>query len=108
MMQMQNKILSMVSLAKKAGKVSVGYNLCKERKDLKMIILAQDASDKTKKNAVWLAQIKKIALKECFDKELLGRHLGKGEIGMVGICDINFKNGIMKLFEKYETGGEGN
>ena len=100
-MKMANdKILSMIGLAKRANKVSTGEFICKKAIKsgmAKLAILAVDASENTKKSILNSCNYYKVNSVECADMESLGKYSGGGERAVVTINDINLSNAIIKL-----------
>ena len=84
---MNNRALGMLSLAAKAGKVKSGEfsveKLVKSKK-AKLVIVARDASDNTKK----------------LFTESLGRSIGKASRASVALEDANFSDTIEKLIRE--------
>ena len=99
---MNNKILSLISLATKAGKVVSGEfaveKAIKEKK-VKLVIVSKEASERSKKNYSDMCSFYNVPLYFYGCKEELGRFTGKEFRVSVGILDDGFKNSIVKLFE---------
>lgn len=99
------KIYSMLGLAQKAGKLVSGEDSCE--KEIKchraeLVIVAQDASDNTKKKFNNKCKFRKINYIEFGVKKLLGKYLGNNYRAILCISDINFKNAVLKIL----NGGE--
>lgn len=92
-------VLSLIGMAKRAGKVVSGEfsteKAIKERK-AKLVIVAEDASDNTKKLFTNKTTYYKIPI--CFysDKESLGHGIGCEIRTSIGIMDEGFANAILK------------
>ena len=89
----QNKALSMIGLATKAGKVASG-EFCTE-KEVKsgrayLVIVADDASDNTKK------KFHQVPIYFYKDKDTLGHAMGKEFRASLVILDEGFAKGIRK------------
>ena len=99
---MNNKILSLISLATKAGKVVSGEfaveKAIKEGK-AKLVIVSNEASNSSKKNYSDMCSFYNVPLYFYGNKEELGRFTGKEFRVSVGILDDGFKNSLIKLFE---------
>ncbi len=97
-----NKAYSMIGLANKAGKLVSGEdavrNSIRSGKS-KLVILAEDASDNTKKRFNNSAAFYKIALMTWGLKEELGNCIGKSERSVIGITDDNFSKSITQRLE---------
>lgn len=95
---MQDRVLSMLGLAAKAGKVASGeFSVEKAVKSNKayMVIVAEDASDNTKKMFTNMCTFYKVPIAFYGDKELLGRSIGKEMRASIGILEQGFANAIL-------------
>lgn len=98
-----NKILSLVGLATKAGKtVSGEFSTEKSVKSGKgyLVIVAGDASQNTKKKFRNMCTFYEVPLYFLSDKEDLGRAMGKEFRASLAIQDFNFAKALLKEFEK--------
>lgn len=96
---MLDRQLSMVSLAMKAGKVLSGeFSVEKGLKEGQVVlcIVAEDASDNTKKKFRNMCNYRSIDIIVLSDKEQLGRTIGRQQRATLGITDEGFKKGILK------------
>lgn len=98
----QNRILSLVSLATKAGK-TVSGEFCTE-KEVKsgraaLVIVAGDASDNTKKKFKNMCEFYQVPI--CFleDKDTLGHAMGKQFRASLAILDQGFADGICRQLD---------
>ena len=83
---MNNKFLGMLGLAKRAGKVQTGEDICSKAVKSgvsKLIIVACDASDNTKKFV------------EAGSKAELGKFTGADSRAVVSVNDDNFAKAIL-------------
>lgn len=95
----QNKVLSLVGLATKAGK-TVSGEFCTE-KEVKsgraaLVIVAGDASENTKKKFQNMCSFYKVPIYFYQDKDTLGHAMGKQFRASLAILDEGFANGIKK------------
>lgn len=100
---MNNKILSLISLATRAGKVVSGeFSVEKAIKEGKaqLAIIAEDASEHTKKKFHNMCTYYKVPLYELATKEELGHFTGKEMRATVAITDIGFANTIKDRFKQ--------
>lgn len=100
------KLLGMLGLAAKAGKITFGADSCKEaiaKNRVKLILLAQDASERTKTKFTDLANINNIPVYNIANIEELSKAIGKKNKAVVGIIDLNFSKAIEKIIN---GGGE--
>ena len=94
-----NKALSMISLATKAGKAHSGEFLTeKEVKEGRahMVIIANDASENTKKKFRNMCDFYKVPIYFYGDKETLGHAMGKEIRASLAIIDAGFAKSISK------------
>ena len=97
---MTDKVLSMLGLAAKAGKiVSGGFMTEKSIKEgkAKLVILSQDASANTRKHFSDMCAYRNIKIRFYSDKESLGRCIGCSERSNVAITDEGFAGAVDKL-----------
>ena len=97
-----SKALSLVSLATKAGKTASG-EFCTE-KEVKtgmaeLVIVAEDASDNTKKKFKNMCNFYEVPIYFYGDKDTLGHAMGKEIRAMVAVTDAGFAKGIVKHLE---------
>lgn len=100
------KILSLISLATKARKTASGeFSTEKEVKSgrAKLVIVADDASDNTKKKFKNMCDFYKVPIYFYKDKDTLGHAMGKEFRASLAILDEGFANGIRKHMETEEN-----
>lgn len=95
----QNKALSMISLATKAGK-TVSGEFCTE-KEVKtgraaLVIVAGDASENTKKKFRNMCEYYHVPIYFYEDKDTLGHAMGKEFRASLAVLDAGFAKGIMR------------
>ncbi|QNQ80333.1 L7Ae/L30e/S12e/Gadd45 family ribosomal protein [Lactobacillus sp. PV034] len=100
---MQNKILNLLGLAQRAGKLIVGYDAIKPallHHQVKVLILATDLSNNTKDKISSIAKhSKNILIIEQFSSEEIKQALGK-ERKLLAITDAGFSQAIKKISDK--------
>ena len=101
----QNKAVSMIGLATKAGKVASG-EFCTE-KEVKsgrayLVIVADDASDNTKKKFQNMCDFYKVPIYFFEDKDTLGHAMGKEFRASLAVTDAGFAKGIRKHLDMEE------
>jgi len=98
----EKKLLSLLGLAAKAGKVASGEfsveKAVKERKAF-LVLVADDASDNTKKNFRNMCAFYEVPIVFCADKEVLGHSIGKVFRACTAVTDEGFARAILKLTE---------
>ena len=90
---MNNKFLGMLGLAKRAGKVQTGEDICSKAVKSgvsKLIIVACDASDNTKKSITDSCKFV-----EAGSKAELGKFTGADSRAVVSVNDDNFAKAIL-------------
>ena len=98
------RVLGMLGLAMKAGKVVIGTEQViafMQKKKLKLVLLSSGSSDGTKKKISSKCEFYGIRLAELpIQTDELGSLLGKTYTpAVVGITDENFSNTIVKLLD---------
>lgn len=97
-----DKVLSMISLATKAGKTTSGeFSVEKAVKDgkAKLVIVSEEASDNTKKKFTNMCDYYKVPIYIYGKKEELGHFMGKEFRASVAILDEGFKKALEKQLE---------
>lgn len=106
---MINKLLGLIGISAKAGKVVSGADACYEeiqKKTVKLIIIAQDASEKTKKNFSFYGDKYNIPFAIQSTIEDLSNAIGKKNRAIIGIKDINLSKEIQKIINGGEIIGQ--
>lgn len=96
---MTDKVLSMLSLAAKAGKLVSGeFSVEKSVKAgfSNLVIVAEDASDNTKKMFTNMCTYYKVPIIVYKDKETIGHAIGKQQRASVSIQDSGLATAILK------------
>lgn len=102
----QNKILSLIGLATKAGKtVSGEFSTEKEVKTGRaaLVIVADDASANTKKKFQNMCDFYEVPIYFYKDKDALGHAMGKEFRASLAVLDEGFAKGIIKQLKIEET-----
>lgn len=101
----QNKVLGLIGLSAKAGKIEYGADAVEEsikRKKAKLVIVAEDAADRTKENFKFLCNKLNILYVVFGEKEKISKAIGKDNKAVIAIKDKNLSNEIYKII----CGGE--
>ncbi len=104
-MKNNKKVCGLLGLATKAGKIVFGSEACKsaiEKKKIKLVIIAEDASENTKSNYKRICEKENVPIYEALTIEEISNAIGKNNKAIIGISDINFSNEISKII----NGGE--
>ncbi len=99
------KILGLVGLAARARKVSFGADsveLQTKKRKVKLIIVAEDSSTRTKEKFIKLSEQFNIPIKIMGEIDELSKAIGKSNKAIIGIEDINLASEIQKI----NDGGE--
>ena len=102
----QNKILSLIGLATKAGRtVSGEFSTEKEVKTGRaaLVIVAGDASENTKKKFRDMCEFYEVPIYFYKDKDTLGHAMGKQFRASLAILDEGFAKGIRKHMDTEEN-----
>ncbi len=103
-----NKILSLLGLAQNGGRISSGEFMTeksvKEGKAF-LVIVAEDASDNTKKNFQDMCNFYHVPLVIVGRKEALGHAIGKQIRASIAVNDSGFAKSIQKLVADSKNNG---
>ena len=105
-MKNNNKVLSLLGLATKAGKVASGeFSTEKSVKTGKgfLVLVADDASQNTRKKFQNMCDFYEVPIYFIANKEELGRFCGKEFRASLAVQDENFAKAIMKELEKSQA-----
>ena len=99
-----NKILGLIGLAMKAGKVAFGSDSVEEsvtKRKVKLVIVSEDSSERTKNKFIDICKNYNIPIITYGDIDTLSKTIGKSNKAVLGIKDINISKSIQ---EKYNGG----
>lgn len=95
-----NNMLSMLGLAKKAGRVEIGeepVGAAARAHDARLILLASDAADNTLRRARHFAEAGACLLTQIpATKDELGSAVGRTSCAMLAVTDIGFADAVAK------------
>lgn len=98
----KNRVLGMLGISAKAGKIVCGNDATIEdieRHKVKLVIVAEDASEKTKKNMKYVCDKNKVPILEFGKIEEISRTIGKSNKAIIGIKSKSLSEAIEKLIE---------
>ena len=100
MVNNNTRVLGLLGLCAKSGNVVFGTDACieqLEKNKIKLLIVANDASDRTKRNFERLSQ--KVNIPICIYEtiESLSRSIGKSNKAVIGIKNESLANQIYKI-----------
>lgn len=100
---MTGNFLNMLGLAKRAGKVTTGEELCKRAVQSgvsRLIIIASDASDNTKKSIINSCKYYNVRYITAADKAEIGKFTGAKSRAVASVNDNSFAKAILDRLEK--------
>lgn len=101
-----NKLLNMLGLAKRAGKISTGSFICEKMiksNNARLVVVAKDASKNTKKAIFDACGYHKVRIMEYSDMLSLGNAVGAGAPrAVVSVNDNNFAKAILDIYISIE------
>lgn len=99
---MQNKILSILGIARKAGKIVYGETMFKlfAKSKIHYILISNDISERSLKQLIKKAEYYKINYYQILSSEMISNAIGKNNIKAVGITDVNFKKIIENIIRE--------
>ncbi|MCL2397156.1 MAG: ribosomal L7Ae/L30e/S12e/Gadd45 family protein [Defluviitaleaceae bacterium] len=98
----KKRLLSMMALARKAGKLTTGEEGCEKaiRSGLALLVfVATDASDNTKKKFGNKTTFYDVPIYSFFTKEETGRHTGLYTRAVFVVTDENFAGKMVEIIE---------
>lgn len=99
------RVLGLLGLCTKAGEISFGTDACIDliqKNKVKLIIVAEDAADRTKRNFKFLCNKNNIQIVEFGTIEEVSKAIGKKNKAVIGIKNNSLSNEIYKII----NGGE--
>jgi ribosomal protein L7Ae-like RNA K-turn-binding protein len=106
---MSNKMFSFLSLMKRARQLSSGDDTVEidiKKGNVKLLIIAKDASDNTKKKFHNMAEYRKVPYVYFGTKEELGPCVGKAYTAVMAIKDQGFADSFLEKFKREYDGGD--
>jgi len=103
---LNNKALSMLGIATKAGKTVTGeFATEKAVKEgtASLVIVAGDASDNTKKKFRNMCDYYQVTIKVFADKVALGNACGKEFRASLAVTDVGLANAVVKQIDSYDN-----
>lgn len=100
-----DKVLGMIGLAKRAGKISAGEFLCDKaikNRQSKLIIIASDISENGKKTVCDACNYYGVEYVEYGTADSLGQITGGGRKMVVSVNDDNMKKAILSKMERID------
>ncbi|QZY56794.1 L7Ae/L30e/S12e/Gadd45 family ribosomal protein [Crassaminicella profunda] len=104
---MENKVLSFLGLAQRSGNLVTGEDTCAayvKKNAVKLVLIANDASDNTKKKFQDMADFRNIKCVIYGDRQKLSQAVGKPNRAVYGIKDTGLAKKISSLIEEVKDG----
>ncbi len=101
-MNHNQKLLGFIGLAMRAGKVVSGEEgvlAAIKSEKAALVIIAEDASEGTKKKFTDKSSYRDIPFRIAFDKDVLGNAIGKKTRAVIGIVDPNFAKKMLEMID---------
>lgn len=99
----EQQFLNFLGLAMRAGKIKSGESVILtelKKQRLQLVLIANDASDNTKKTLVNKCQTYQIPYRIVSDRFALGDALGKASRVNIGITDQGFAKKLMSMIDE--------
>lgn len=96
-----SKVLGLIGLAMKAGKVCFGADSVEEnilKKKVKLVIISNDSSERTKSKFIEICNKNNIPVIIDGEIDILSKTIGKNNKAILGIKDVNFADLIQKKY----------
>lgn len=106
----KSKIIGMLGFARRAGKVTFGFDACvKDMRDnkAKAVFLSNDASDRTSTKIK--EECERLNVSSAvfpFDKEMLGRAIGRDGVAVAAVTDKSFADRLLELAKLSDSTGD--
>ena len=94
------RVLGLIGLCRRAGKLIFGSEACLEaveRKKVKLILVAEDAASKTKENFIYFCEKNKIPIVQFGRIDEISKAIGKDNKAVIGIKEKNLADEIVKI-----------
>ena len=107
-MENNKKIYGLLGLARRAGKLSFGTESSKEiieKNKAKLVIVAEDCSERTKKNFKQLCENYNTEIKIIGNIEEISKSIGQVNKAVIVVKDENFAKELMKIIDGGEVIG---
>ncbi len=106
---MVNKVYGLLGISAKAGKIIAGMDIILEnlaKKKVKLVIVAEDASEKTIKNIRYYCEKENVELIIFGNISENSKSIGKHNKAIIGILDKNLANSLQKVIHGGEEFGK--
>jgi len=90
-----DKRLNTIGLAYMAKKIVFGEEVLNQISKVKLLVMANDTSEKSKERFLKKCTYYNIEVIDCFSGEQISKALGKNNIKVIGITDEGFKRSLL-------------
>ncbi|SHI78991.1 Ribosomal protein L7Ae [Geosporobacter subterraneus DSM 17957] len=100
---MPSKFFSLLGLAQRSGNLVTGEDTCEayiKKGNIKLLIVAEDASANTKKKFHDLCSYRNIKMITYGDRDQMSHAIGKSNRAVYGIKDVAFSQTLLKLINE--------
>ncbi len=98
---MEEKLLSMLGIARRAGRLAMGFDAAEEamrNHQAKLLVLASDVSERTDRSICRIAEEYKVpVLRTGFEMDRIGKAVGHKHTGVIAINDSGFAKTIKAI-----------
>ena len=99
----ETKVFNLLHLARKAGKLQIGFDACERsclRNRAKLVIFAEDISKNNRRRVQFLAKNSNTKVIAFGTKKLFAEAFKTKEIGIICVEDENFAGGLIPLLKE--------
>ncbi len=103
-----NNFYSMLGLCRRAGKLLPGRLTVEKgiaKSSVRLVIIAEDASENTKKKFISLCNSKNILYIIAGNMSYIGKSIGRDDTAVIGITDENLSNKLLAEAKEVLTNG---
>lgn len=101
-----NKLLSLLGFAQKAGKLASGDETCElwlKRRKVKLVLVASDAAENTLEKWQHAGRSHKVPVVVISDRDTLSHAIGKTNRTVLAVLDHGFARQLMKIVQASAT-----
>lgn len=104
MVGLENKLAGLLHMARRAGRLSLGFDACERachKSTVKLIVMAEDLAPRTGEKMQTVADACNLKVIKCGTKEFWGETFKIKDVGIMGVEDSNIANGIRKAVKNW-------
>lgn len=98
---MNEKLLSLLGIARRAGRLSMGFDAASEsmnKGEAALLLLAEDLSERSRRTIMQTAALAKTPTADAgFDMKTLGLAVGRKQTGIIAVNDSGFAKSLKAL-----------